>query len=152
MNKTYLSLIVVAACTLSACTQTTPSMMNNERVQVSRESLVEQIPLAHLNKNTIATIANEYNKHGTGVMDLTMTFDPAAKDFTAMNAVNTVKQIKKDLKVSGVHNLTAQTLAVPGGQPSLMVSFDSIIVDDYTSAQPRPVLDGIERDDIASGN
>lgn len=117
---------MIAACAITACTQTTPSMMNSNRVQISRESLVEQIPLEHLNKNTIAAIANEYNRHGTGVMDLTMTFDPAAKDFTAMKAVNTVKQIQKDLKLSGVRDVNGQTLSVSGGKPSLMVSFDSM--------------------------
>lgn len=214
MTKNYLSLTIVAALFMTACTQTTPSMMNNERVQVTRESLVEQIPLEHLNKNTVAVIANEYNQKGTGEMDLTMTFDPTSKSFTAMNAVNTVKKIQKDLNISGVKATSIQTLAVPGGTPSLVVSFDSmraqapkncdqmpglddnqtgrfigdykfgcgietafskqiarpsdlygngnlakrdarresIVVDDYASAQPRTPLEGIERADLASGN
>lgn len=123
---TYLSVLILTSITLSACTQSTPSQMNLSKVELVSESNVEQIPLANINETTMGMLADHHYKYGRGALDLTMTYDPSSKTFTAMKAVQTLKKVKYMLQQKGLRDLTAQTLAVPDGRPSLMVSYDMV--------------------------
>lgn len=137
----YFSLIILGAVSLTACTQTTPSMMNTSRIELARETNMEQIPLNEINDTTIASLAGQYSKYGSGALDLTMTYDPKAKDFTAMKAVHELKYVQGALKKKGVRNMTAQTLAVPDGKPSLIVSFDTVAAQAPSDCAPMPGLE-----------
>lgn len=205
--------MMAASSLLIACTQTTPSRMNTSPMQLAHQTVVEQIPVAQLNDVTITNIAEQYKENtSSGPLDLTMTYDPQSKSFTAMKALHELGRIKNALKSKGVTTVTTQTLAVPQGKASLMVSYDiisaqaandcmpmpgleynetgrfigeykfgcgvdtmlarqianpadlegnskmatrdarreSVIVDGYSSAQPRVPLNGIERSDLAA--
>lgn len=111
---------------LSACTQYTPSMMNNSPVQLSQTTMIEQIMLKDIHDETLSLLANHYHENATSALDLTMTYDPKSKSFTAMNAVHELKQIKDFLSKKGIKNILVQTQAVPNGTPSLMVSYDMV--------------------------
>lgn len=214
MKKYILHLSVIGACALSACTQSTPTMMNTAQIELSRETSFEQIPLNAINDVNIAALAGQYRQYGSGILDLTMTYDPKSSVFTAMKAAQELKEVQTLLKKKGVFNLAAQTLAVPDGKPSLMVSFDTvqarapsdcgtmpglnnnetgrflgnykfgcgvetmlakqiarpadlegnadmgarparrdgIVTEEYSAGVPRQPLEGIEREDLASGN
>lgn len=138
------SVLVLAVFMVGACTQTTPSMMNTNKIELAQETIVEQIPLADVNANLLAHLANQYRKHGNSAMDLVITYDPAAKDFTAMNAVHELGHIKQGLAANGVKNITAQTLAVLQGTPSLMVTFDSVRAQAPSNCAPMPGLESNE--------
>lgn len=140
----HLSLIMLAAVSLTACTQTTPSMMNTSKVELARQTSLEQIPLADVNETTMAVLANDYNQYGSGSMDIVMTYDPKAKDFTAMNAVHTLKDAQTSLRKQGVKNIHAQTLAVPEGKPSLIVSYDTVTAQAPSDCTPMPGMDNNE--------
>ncbi len=199
---------------IMACTQTTPSMMNTSSVALSRETVVEQVALDNINDGLLSTLASHYASTGSGPLELTMTYDPTSRSFTAMGAVNELKEISQALRYKGVKNVITQTLAVPDGRPSLMVSYDTVlahappdcvampglannltgrdlgqykfgcgvesmlaqqiarpadlegndglgkrgakrevgVLSDYASGVPREPLDGIEREDLTSGN
>lgn len=126
---------------LVACTQSTPSMMNVSPVEVAKETVVEQIALEDMNDSTLAQLANHYRKNGQGPLELTMTYDPKARDFTAMGAVNELKKVSHALKYKGVNNMVTQTLAVSEGKPSLMVSYDMIMAYAPSDCTPMPGLD-----------
>ena len=123
---THYILTVLAVNALAACTQSTPSMMNQARVELTRETSVEQIPLEKLNNQNLTVLAEQYRKYGSGPLDLTMTYDPNSKSFTAMNAVSKLRQVQSVLKKKGVSNLTGETLPVPEGKPAMMVSYDIV--------------------------
>ena len=208
----FLSLLIGSAALLSACTQTTPSMMNTSPIEMARETVVEQIPVSQINKGVIENLAKHYAENANGPLDLTMTYEPKSRSYTAMKALHQLGHIKKDFKAMGVTNVTTQTLAVPQGKASLMVSYDivtargpsdcdvmpglehnetgrfigdykfgcsvetatarqiadpadlegnaglavrdarreSIVVEGYSSAEPRPPLEGVERGDLAA--
>lgn len=55
-----------------------------------------------------------------------MAFDPKSKTFTAMSALNKLKEVKMKLSRKGVKNIVTETLAVDGAKPALMISFDSV--------------------------
>lgn len=125
-NKSLCSVVVLTLATgmLSACAaQTTPTMMNMSPVEIAHETILEQIPLANINDKTLSILAQQYHQYGSGVIDLTMAYDPKAKNFTAMKAVHELKRVQLTLNKKGVRDIVAQTLPVPDGQPSLMVSF-----------------------------
>lgn len=141
-NIIQASLLSLLVSFLTACApQYTPSMMNTSSVELARESIVEQIPLASITPETMTYIAQQYQKNGNGILDLTMTYDPRSKDFTAMNAVHGLQAIEKTLKQNGVTQYETQTLAVPDGKPSLMVSYDMIRAQAPSDCQPMPGLD-----------
>lgn len=141
-NKTtYLALIILGAVSLTACTQTTPSMMNTSRVELARETSVEQIPLSGVNDINMTVLAEKYRKYGSGPLDLLMTYNPKARDFTAMKAVHKLKYVQTILKTKGVRNIEAQTLAVPDGKPSLIVSFDTVTAQAPSDCTPMPGLE-----------
>jgi type IV pilus biogenesis protein CpaD/CtpE len=126
---------------LMACTQTTPSMMNVAPVELSRETVVEQIAIDDVNDALLTHIANHHRKSSNGPLELTMTYDPKSRDFTAMNAVNELKSISKALQYKGVYNMVTQTLAVPEGTASLMVSYDTVMAHAPSNCDPMPGLD-----------
>ena len=136
----HLALGICAAGLLSACTQSTPSMMNTAKVELARETSVEQIPISEVNEANIGKLAHQYRKYGSGPLDLTMTFDPKSKDFTAMNARRALDVVEQDLRKNGVSNITAQTLAVPDGKASLMVSYDIVQAMAPSNCEPMPGL------------
>lgn len=126
---------------LMACTQTTPSMMNVAPVELSRETVVEQIVVEDINDTMLAQIANHHRKSSDSALELTMTYDPTSRSFTAMSAVNELKRISTALRYKGVRNMVTQTLAVPEGKPSLMVSYDIVMAHAPSGCDPMPGLD-----------
>ena len=120
----HLAVFILAIGFLSACTQSTPSMMNVSKIELAHETIVEQIPLSDVTDSNMSVLASHYHKNGKGPVDLTMTYDPKSKTFTAMKAIHALKKAEGVLKRKGLNNISAQTLAVPDGKPSLMVSYD----------------------------
>ncbi len=118
--------VIASALFVSACTQYTPSMMSTSTAQLSNTTTMEQVPLAYINDATLSDLASHYKAHGTSALDLTMTFDPKSKSFTAMNAVHKLKHITADLKKKNVVNVTTQTAAIEKGTPSLLISYDMV--------------------------
>ncbi|MCI5061232.1 MAG: CpaD family pilus assembly lipoprotein [Alphaproteobacteria bacterium] len=139
-NSRYILILPVLVVLLAGCTQTTPSMMNTSRIESIQGSTIEQIPLADLDEASIAVIAEQHRRYGTGPLDLTMTFDPKSKDFTAMKAIQTTKTIQESLKQKGVPHSSVQTMAVSEGTPSLIVTYDTVQVQAPSDCAPMPGL------------
>lgn len=139
----YLSFVAFA--TLVACSpQTTPTMMSTSPVELSRETVVEQILATQINDVNLLTMAEQYRNNGNGPLDLTMTYNPKSRSFTAMSALHDLKRIKETLRSKGVTNVSTQTLAVPEGKPSLIVSYDVIRAQAPSDCAPMPGLDNNE--------
>lgn len=141
MKKILFTLPLIASFALIACTQTTPSMMNVSPVELSHETVVEQINVTQINDHMLASIANHHRKSSNGPLELTMTYDPKSRDFTAMSAVNELKKVSKALRYKGVRDMITQTLAVPEGNPSLMVSYDTVTAHAPSDCDPMPGLE-----------
>lgn len=132
--------LLIMASAITGCTQTTPSMMNTSSVELSRETVVEQVALENINDGLLSTLASHYSSTGSGPLELTMTYNPTSRSFTAMGAVNELKQINQALRYKGVKNVITQTLAVPEGKPSLMVSYDTVLAHAPSDCAPMPGL------------
>lgn len=146
-NKRFIPLLLMGACLplIVACgKQYTPSMMNTSSVELSRETLLDQIFLKNLDQKSLAMMADQYRKNGNGALDLTMTYDPKSRHFTAMKALHELKAIRASLHKEEVREVTTQTLAVPGGSPSLMVSYDLVKAQAPSDCTPMPGLENNE--------
>lgn len=139
--KNNIALSFLAVCALGACTQNSPSMMNTSPVELQKQTVIEQVPLNQINDALISALAADYKKLGSGVLELTMAFDPKSKTFTAMNALSKLKEVKTKLARKGVKSVVTETLAVEGAQPMLMISFDSVQAQAPTDCETMPGLE-----------
>ncbi len=123
--QTYATLFL--GCLLVAgCTQTTPSMMNTSPIELRSETHMEQIPLEHIDDLSMSILAQQYTRYGDGPLELTMTYDPKSKSYTAMKALHTLKGVEEKLATKGLANVKMDTLAVEGQKPALMVMYPSV--------------------------
>ncbi len=117
---------------------TMPSMVNANRAELVEQSVLDRQELTTVDESYLNVLAEQVRKYGDGPVELTMTYDPSDKDFTAMKAVNTLADLSSRLQKKGVHNLTTQTLPVDGQEPALMVAFDTVGVQGPSSCNEMP--------------
>lgn len=137
--QTYATLFL-GCFLLAACTQTTPSMMNTSPIELRSETHMEQIPVEHVDDLSIAILAQQYTRFGDGPLELTMTYDPKSKSYTAMKALHTLKEVEDKLSVKGITNVKMDTLAVDGQKPALMVMYPSVQAQAPSDCGPMPGL------------
>lgn len=127
LSVKYLSVIGLVII-LSACApQTSPSMMNNSEIELSRQTTIEQISVKDVTEERLNRIVEQYHKNSSGALDLTLTYNPKSSDFTAMNANHMLSRVKTGLQKKNVQNITAQILDVIDGTPLLIVSYDVVL-------------------------
>lgn len=126
-RKIILSGLVLGSCVLAGCSpQTTPSMMNTNKIQLTNETVLQQIPVADVKDGYLYKLADDYARYGAGGLQLSIGYDPKSKSYTAMKAFNDLADFKTRLTKMGVRNITAETVKSEGATPMLMVSFDSM--------------------------
>lgn len=123
-----LSLVSLAACEMYA-----ESRVNDRRMQVREEKLVEEIPTSRLNEATLEGIAQSYSENGRGAMDLTITYDPVSKTNTAMRAGDEAARLSRSLRREGVVDVNTSILPVreQGAESVAIISYSS-----YKTAPP----------------
>ncbi|MEM6811679.1 MAG: CpaD family pilus assembly lipoprotein [Pseudomonadota bacterium] len=126
---------------LGACTQTTPSMMNTSPITVAEEGIINQIPYKDITDETLSALATNYLKTANGALDLTMTYNPTSRSFTKYKAGQELKKIKNHLNQKGVESVIGQTMAVPNGDPTLIVTYNTLTAKAPDDCLPTPGLD-----------
>ncbi len=126
-NLAALLFIPLVALTLSACTQTTPSMMNSNKLIVAQETVIDQIALEDMNNGIISRIADYYNKNATGALGVTVTYNPNAKGFGRTQANQEAKNIAASLKKYNVKSVMTETVAVPNSAPFVIINYDTTV-------------------------
>jgi len=126
MNRTLVFAAILGSWSLAACTQTTPSMMNNNNPRLSSETTMQQTPVAAVNDNYIHSLAENFKRYGSSSMQLSLGYDPKSKSYTAMKAFKDLDRIKSQLASLGVQNVTAGTVQAEGSEPTLMISYDGL--------------------------
>lgn len=140
-NKHTLMIAAVSCLTISACGrlgESMPSMLNTNRAELIEQSVLDSRELNQVDENYLALLAEQSRKYGEGPVDLTVTYDPASKSFTALKAINTLEEIEDALRKQGTTNITTQTLPVEGRAPSLIVAFDTVGVQPPSSCTEIP--------------
>ncbi len=122
-----------AVIALSSCTLYEETRITQNRVQVQQEVFSDMIPLQQMNENTIAGLVKHYDRYGDGVVDLSITYDPSSRSFTAMQAGSEMARIVDRLRKNGVNNVNGAILPVQDqDEPMAVISFTS-----YTAHAPK---------------
>ncbi len=131
MNMKYSLLLAAIGCaSLMACQQSTPSMMNTSKVELNTHQGIDQIAVKNVNDGYLSALASQYGRYGEGPVDLTISFDPSSKSYTAMKAVNELSSMSDKLSRKGIRNVKTSTLPVSGqGEPMLMVSYTMVTAE-----------------------
>lgn len=137
MMKTYSLysgvLALSAAVLLAGCSLEAPTKMSQERVQVEHERFVEDSALDDVDAEKISVLAQHYDRHGEGPMELTVTYDPKSKSATAMKATNHVSKLVDALRKEGVSNVDANILPIKDSKVSKVL----IAYDGYNALAPK---------------
>lgn len=134
--------ILLSFFLMTACTQYTETRMSQAKPQLSHSTIMEQIPFADIHDQTLSALAAHYSKNGVSDLDLTMTYDPASKNFTAASANHELGHIRDFLNGKGIRNILSQTTAISNGTPSLLVSYDVVNVSAPADCTAMPGLNG----------
>lgn len=117
---------LVAICALAACApQSTPSMMNTNKPQVLSETTMQQVAVKDVKEGYLRALAEDYTRFGSGNLHLSLVYDPASKNYSAMKAFNDLADIKARLNKMGVRSITAETIQA-AGDPTLMINYDAL--------------------------
>ncbi len=138
------SLVVAVSLTVSGCTQTTPSMMNENKPRLTEQTQIDQIPVKEVTEAHLSLLAENYRRYGEGPVELTVSFDPSSRTYTAMKAVNDLSRMAETLRVKGVSHVKTSTLPEKGVDPALSIHYQTVSVSAPKDCSPMPGMDGYE--------
>ncbi len=123
LNFLFLTMPVL----LCACAPlNTPSMVNTERPRLIEDTAMQQIPVSDISPGYLNKIARDYERFGTDTLHLSLGYDPKSKSYGALKAFEDLGSIKSKLQTMGVRAISAETVKVEGGAPTLMISYDAL--------------------------
>lgn len=131
--KTLLNMsVAVLALSVTACggiDMYQEGTMNKSRVQVQAEDFKDNMAIEDVSDGYLVALAEHYNKYGSGLMDVVVTYDARSYRNTAMKASEKAAEISKTLRANGVRNLDVGVLPVKsqGDQSRMIVSYDGYV-------------------------
>lgn len=132
---------------LGACSMYSEGNISPNRIQVEETKFAEQIPVSDMDSATVAGLARHYDKHGSGPVDLTVTYDPKSSTNTAMTASNEAARIVTAFRKEGVRDVSANILPVKDGgdEGTAVISFTA-----YNALAPKDctVMEGLNTTQI----
>lgn len=123
---------VALACTvlvaLSACAMDVDTYMSPERVEVHHQGYEQRMATASLGTSSLRTIADHYESHGEGPVDIAVTYDPDSSSNTAAKATDETLRIASALRRYGVPDVRSRLVPVSGqGRTSeTIMNFDIV--------------------------
>jgi pilus assembly protein CpaD len=123
---------------LCACDMHEPPYTSPNRMQVVEGDFFEKVPVSQASDAYLESIAVDYDRHGQGPVDVTVTYDPSSKTNTAMRAGNAASRIGNALHRNGVGNVNVSTMPVhaQGTVSDVLIAYNS-----YTAKGPKDCSD-----------
>jgi type IV pilus biogenesis protein CpaD/CtpE len=129
-------LAVLLALTVSACDLDVPTINNSDRVELHSSEYAYKAPLSSIDKDKLEDIAYHYGRYSNGPALVTVTYNPASSNGSAMKAAHEAARIAKVLRKSGVKDIGTDILPVASEEPLLMVTYEQV-----TAHKPRNCKD-----------
>lgn len=151
MRNTRLWMVLLALpLSVGGCgSLSTPSMVNDKPLRLSEETSLRQMPVSHINDNSLYVLSKDYERFGEGAMNLTLLYDPASKTFGKGEAFKEMAAIKEKLSSLGVRGIKADVVETSGMEPTLMIHYDSVQAMAPEGCRPMPGLeDGLTTREI----
>jgi type IV pilus biogenesis protein CpaD/CtpE len=118
-------MVLSAGAMLGGCTLDAPTKLSQERIQVEHERFAEDHEIASFSQAQVVGLAQHYDKHGEGPMELTVTYDPQSSTATAKRATDDAARLVSALRKEGVFDVEANILPVKNsGVSKVMVAYD----------------------------
>jgi type IV pilus biogenesis protein CpaD/CtpE len=118
----------------------TPSMMNTSPIRLSDETDIRQIPVAQAGDGTLQSLARDYQRYGDSVMNISLLYNPASKDYGKGAAFKDLARVKDRLEALGVRTIKADILEAPETEPMLVVHYDAVRALAPEGCRPMPGL------------
>lgn len=122
MMKSYKSvativLMFAALATTSACRTYKEGTLSEKKIQVAEEKFVREFVVDGGHYKVLQEIANHYGRYGGAGMHLTVIYNPASRDVTAMRATQQAADISDWLRREGsVDAIRSDILPAHGAQ------------------------------------
>jgi pilus biogenesis lipoprotein CpaD len=117
---------VMGCAVLVGCQQSTPSMMNVDKVELVTQTGIDQVPMAKINDGYLSALASQYGRYGEGPIDLTISYDPSSA-YSTTRAIDDLAGLSAALGRKGLKDVHTATLPVSGqDEPMLMVAYDTV--------------------------
>ena len=140
-------MLSVLSMTLAGCSMYSEDHVTPNKVQVEEQKFVEEIPVHEITAAKIVGISQYYESHGSGPVDLTVTYDPRSSGNTAMTASNEVSKLVGAFRKEGLREIKGTILPVnqQGEKSVAIVSFLS-----YNALAPKDctLMEGFEGQNI----
>lgn len=148
MKYSMMILSGCAALALSACDMQSESRISYSPIQVVRGQYNETVLASGVDRGTAQAVADHYERHGNGPVDITITYGSGKKESSAMSEARRIAEL---LRSEGVNDIEMDVLplADPDAPTQAMISYNQV------TAHP-PVDCGVHpadsRKDLAGSN
>ena len=114
-QKFLLGTCVIGLSVLGACSQDHKGNVSLKRVEVHQEQFAKQVTSHDLKQSDLEALAADYNRYGgDDPLTLSVQYDPASSENTAMNATRHASKLANGLRAAGVTNVKTEILPVVG--------------------------------------
>jgi type IV pilus biogenesis protein CpaD/CtpE len=122
--------------------------MSKSRAQVQEKNFNDSVAIEDVSEAYLVSLARHYNKYGSGLMDVVVTYDARSYRNTAMKASEKAEEIKEVLRANGVRDLDVGVLPVKsqGDHSRMVVGYEG-----YVAAAPKEcdtLLPGFDGDAV----
>ena len=100
-NIAVIALMFAALATTSACRTYKEGTLTQKKIQVAEEKYVREFAVDGQHYGALREISNHYGRYGGDTMHLTMMYNPASSDMTAMKATQQAAEISDWLRREG---------------------------------------------------
>ncbi len=139
--------MVSGAClVLSSCSVYSETKFTENKAEIRHEIHTEKMAVSDMDEAAARAVASHYSRHGSGTAAVVVTYDPKAKDMTAMGATEEAARIGSTMRRYGVRDIDTRIMPAQGDAAGLvLVSYNS-----YTAHAPKDcgLMAGIENSDV----
>ena len=121
-SRLLLAAVAASAMLLSACADSVmdePTALAEKRAEVHEGVFNQEFETSALTaRNATLSTARHYRRYGHGPLEVTVTFNPASKSYTARSATEDAGRIARDFAANKVLDVKTDILPVGGEGPS----------------------------------
>ncbi len=131
---------------LSSCTMYDEGNLTQNRAQVQHQIHTEKMAVSDMNDGAAEAVAQHYTRHGSGPAAVVVTYDPKAKDITAMKATEEAARIGSAMRRYGMRDIDTRIMPAHAEASGLvLVSYSS-----YTAHPPKDcgLLSGLNGEQV----
>lgn len=104
--------LVAGSLFLSGCSMDTPTGATSEKIRLSKEMHDQTLPTATLDADAFNAFGEQYGHYGHGPVEVVVTYDPASRVNTAMQAANQASRIASGLNARKIPVAEVEILPV----------------------------------------